>query len=392
MPNHEFENYLALVSRLLRLTRSQKDSIRDELYDHLETRISELVESGVDANTATRRALEEFGDAAVLAQRFQTVFQINQRRWMMRFATFSIAATFLAAVLIMAMWPQPARFGAPSASVAQDTAADEIAVASAETESKPDHKRRSVIWSNEDIDRKMQEPVELDYMESPFVEVMDEIRDEFGFNVRLDQTARDDSLDEETLITFNIQNARLSTALRLMLEERNATYMIQDGILRIISLDNSEDLHFFRRKMFDCRQLLENIDKHDGTVGQPMEGFGGGGGKAGGGQAGGVFNVVSEARQEETNPESGPSQPATQTESAQTDLVSALMFGSVGPVVTPQQILDRLVRTSVSPDSWDDVDGEATLVIVGGIMIVTSSQRTLDEIEILLEELNRRLK
>ena len=64
MSNEEFENYLALVSRLLRLNRSQREMIRNEMRDHLETRVEEMVDSGVDRKDAIRSALEEFGDAA----------------------------------------------------------------------------------------------------------------------------------------------------------------------------------------------------------------------------------------------------------------------------------------------------------------------------------------
>ncbi len=112
MSNEEFENYLALVSRLLRLNRSQRELIGSELRDHLQTRVDELVESGVDQREAVRNALEEFGDAAGLARQFQMISNQYQRRWMMRFATFSILGTFVVAVFLMAMWPQQARFGA----------------------------------------------------------------------------------------------------------------------------------------------------------------------------------------------------------------------------------------------------------------------------------------
>ena len=113
MTNREFENYLTLVSRLLRLKRGQTEQIAGELRDHLELRVAELTESGVDVDEATRMALEEFGDAASLAGQFQFISETYRRRWMMRFATLSVAGLFLTAVLVMAMWPSGTRFGAP---------------------------------------------------------------------------------------------------------------------------------------------------------------------------------------------------------------------------------------------------------------------------------------
>ena len=89
MSNEEFENYLTLVSRLLRLDRRQREMIRHEMRDHMESRVEEMVKSGVERNDAIRCALEEFGDAAGLANQFQMISNFSQRRWMMRFATFS---------------------------------------------------------------------------------------------------------------------------------------------------------------------------------------------------------------------------------------------------------------------------------------------------------------
>mgnify|MGYP002701045636 FL=1 len=64
MPEREFELYLDLLGKLLKLTPEQKTSISDELRDHLEERFEELVQSGQSRDDAIRQALDEFGDAA----------------------------------------------------------------------------------------------------------------------------------------------------------------------------------------------------------------------------------------------------------------------------------------------------------------------------------------
>jgi len=46
MSDREFENYLALLSSLLRLDRKQRASIADELRAHLEDRLEELLACG----------------------------------------------------------------------------------------------------------------------------------------------------------------------------------------------------------------------------------------------------------------------------------------------------------------------------------------------------------
>lgn len=377
MSNHEFENYLALVSRLMRLNRSQTATIRDELRDHLETRVSELVESGVDQKDAMRQALEEFGDAAVLANRFQTIFQLNQRRWLMRFTTFSIAGTFLAAILVMAMWPSPARFGSPSTSVAQE----EVPIPSNEaTEPTPTESKPSIatsIW----VDQKLNEGCTLDFYEAPFVEVMDELRDSYQLNVILDQSAKDDSLTADELVTFSIKNVTLSTALRLMLSENNATYVAHDGVLRIISLDSAADPEFFGRQIFDCRELLKKIAATDGRVGQPIQipvqrgggGFGGGG--AGGG---GVFCVA--PTQQSPEP---PVKPQQIDNKDQQFVVRR---------ITAESLLEDVLKTTINPEGWDSTNGDGTLMTVSGFIVVNQTEHVLDELESLLNELNSRLQ
>src|SRR5947207_5770846 len=120
MSDHEFDNYLALLSRLLRLSSMQRDQISDELRAHLDDRLEELTARGVSHEAAVRQALEEFGDAAGLAGQFVAISWNRKRRWLVRLTTFSVAATLLLAAGIAIFWP--GRNAAPGVAnvVAQD--------------------------------------------------------------------------------------------------------------------------------------------------------------------------------------------------------------------------------------------------------------------------------
>ena len=399
MTNHEFENYFALVSRLMRLNRPQEKWIRDELHDHLETRIDELVQAGTDPNEATRQALEEFGDAASLAQKFQTVFQQNQRRWMMRFAAFSIAGSFLFVILVMAMWPSDARFGAPEQGIAQETT-------SATSTAGPvagmgDRVVEGQIQTSANLDRILQSPFSGDYDEVEFIDVMDELRENYGINVLLDQSAEDDSLTEDESITFRIKNTKLSTALRLMLRRKNATYVNQEGILRIISLDVASDPEFFRRQIFDCRALLEKIAATDQTVGtvvdlnsqlrnlkanRHLSGRGS--------EGGGLFQMSDllggDGGGMQPNPISvqqalgGGNPPPAQPQAAHQRLPQK-------QEVKAQDVLQDLIKNTIDPDGWEETNGDGSLMVVSGLLVVTQTEKTLDEIESLIEELEKRI-
>ena len=413
MSNQEFENYMALVSRLLRLNRAQEQMIRDELRDHLEFRVADLVESGADPDEAVRKSLEEFGDAASLAQQFQSIFKSNQKRWMMRFATFSVAGTFVAVLMIMAMWPSPAHFGAPSSAVAvQDKDPFTTATTTTDPFSKTrTSKKKKRIMTSEDVDAILNEAVSFQYDEVPFADFMDDLRGKYNFNIVLDTSAIDDSLTEDTLMTYSIDNVRMATALRLLLKAHNATYVIDDGVLLFISLDVASDPEFHRRRVFDCRKLLTAIDEVDPRIGKPMlpapaargGGFGGGGGGGGfggggkgvSGGGGGVFNFDPQASGGGNG--AGPSGPQDNASSPAEGLVQNLL-GNLGnsddttPRIGASYLLSNLIINTVVADEWAETNGDGTLEMIGGLMVVNQTEDGLDQIERLLDELERRMK
>ena len=84
MNDREFENYLALLSGMLRLRRTQQSDIAGELRDHLIEHVAELERRGVPHEQAVREALTEFGDAAALAASFSALVRTRRRRLIMR--------------------------------------------------------------------------------------------------------------------------------------------------------------------------------------------------------------------------------------------------------------------------------------------------------------------
>lgn len=78
----EFEAYLNLLSRFLRLSARQRDEIRRELQSHLADAVADAMDRGLSRDAAIQQTLEEFGDAAELAARFRDIGRT--RRWIMR--------------------------------------------------------------------------------------------------------------------------------------------------------------------------------------------------------------------------------------------------------------------------------------------------------------------
>ena len=92
MSEKDFELYLSLLSRFLRLKPGQRDEISDELRDHLEQRLDELTQQGHSREEAIRKALDEFGDAASLADHFTHIAHRRKRRLIMRCTLGSVGA------------------------------------------------------------------------------------------------------------------------------------------------------------------------------------------------------------------------------------------------------------------------------------------------------------
>ena len=134
--------------------------------------------------------------------------------------------------------------------------------------------------SDERILNALQSEADLIYDEVAFSDVMEELRQPpYNINVVLDPSASDDSLTEDTLITFNVRGIRLKNALRLMLKEHNATYIVRNEVLTLISLDDATDPDFFVTNVYNVGDLV--------APRIPV-----GGGIGGGGGGGGVFCVV----------------------------------------------------------------------------------------------------
>ena len=193
MSNQEFENYITLMGKLLQLNPDQRDQIAGELQDHMQMRVAELESEGVEKQQAIKQALEEFGDAASMAKNFQSVIKHRNRRRMMRFVTFSIAGSFVAAVLLMAMWPLESHFGSPSQSVAQEGEPKSTAQ-EPETTADPPIRYSTGTESTIKAEQALRQNVDLDYDEIPYGDVQGELQERTGLNFILSSSALDDSL------------------------------------------------------------------------------------------------------------------------------------------------------------------------------------------------------
>ena len=109
MSEQEFDNYLTLLSGLLKLDETQRKAVAAELRDHMEERLAALRQKGFSHQEAIREALEEFGDAAGLAGELSVWVdrkaEEQKRRWIMRLTAGSMAGVIGAILVATAFWP-----------------------------------------------------------------------------------------------------------------------------------------------------------------------------------------------------------------------------------------------------------------------------------------------
>jgi hypothetical protein len=402
MSNEEFEAYLALVSRLLRLSPGQREKIGEELRDHLESRVAELTESGVERQSALIQAVEEFGDASVLAENLKAVSKVSRKRWMMRFMTMCTAVLFFMAVLTMALWPEDSRFGAPSNIVAQEDVNEETInqeevdlLEAGFVAPKPavGVKLSDTTRATNDIKVALAQRMDLMFDESPFGDVKTVLEEELSINFVLDSSAIDDSLEYDTPISVSLRDIPVSEGLRLLLKPYNATYFISGNVIQIISNDDADSPEYFRRKMIRVGNLLDLIKRLEADrIGTPryVNQIGGGGGGGGGG---GVFCIQGLGGGGLVG--SSDVEPAAQTivgphPSATNPLTGAPVNV---PLVTAESLLIDAIQTTVSADDWQATgQGEAALTCVGGILILHANESLVAEVENFVTDLEFELQ
>lgn len=105
MSEQDFELYLTLLAKTLRLSDRQRGAIASELRDHLEARLDELTAQGYDKQEAIQTALAEFGDASALANDFTSIGKHRNRRRIMQTAFGTIATAAVVGFAAMTLTP-----------------------------------------------------------------------------------------------------------------------------------------------------------------------------------------------------------------------------------------------------------------------------------------------
>jgi len=253
----------------------------------------------------------------------------------MRFTAYPVASSFVAILMVMSLWSVPSQ-----------------SLAAPQSPLKLSDQR---VLSSEDVERILSRTLSFVCDEQEFREVRKGLEAETKINIVIDPNLEGE-FDDETLITCNMNNVRMVTGLRFLLKPYNATYKIDDGVLVIISIDDTGLEENLRTRVFDCRQLRAKFSET-----QPMA----------------LNNDVADGKKKGSQLVQPPGQDKENVVTSR----------------TREYLLVNLIQNNVAPDSWADTgSGEGSLTFVNGLLVVTQSQLVLEKIEKLLDDLKTKSK
>ncbi|MBI1902007.1 MAG: hypothetical protein HYS13_12965 [Planctomycetia bacterium] len=420
MPPNEFDLYLSLLGKLLRLRRGQQAEIADEIRDHLAERFEELTSQGVPRENAVRQALDEFGDAASLATHFTQLVWRKRRRTIMRCTFGTVGACAAVLVLLAAFWPANNLPGpAPATAVAQQPGAGRGAPgagigAGAGLAEATDELSKEVEAK---LEKRMSKG-DVAFAEVPLRDGLDFISDYIGVDILIKD---DGSGAGQATLKLQLKHSTIKarTLLELMLEQTqpDLDYVIRDGLIYIT---NTGEVGVIQ--VYNCRDLLAGIPSAatapagfpgGGGLGPggglPLDGAGGDagtaapaafgpGGAAGPGGAGNAAGGAAEAPLGQQGivapggfgaaglgavPQGGDAGPMGG------GMFGMGMGGGGDLVMTPGQQLVSVIESTIEPNSWANAGGQASITEFNGLIIVKHRQSVHQQIAKLLEMMRK---
>lgn len=128
-----------------------------------------------------------------------------------------------------------------------------------------DHGRRTFISDasqNDVLRQKVDENLSIRIENAPLVEAIAKLSDAAGIPIRIDRSSlRESGIRERTPVTLKLTEQKLRTALFAILHELNATWIIRDGLIWIVSQADAETVT--KTAVYDVRDLCRDFEESD---------------------------------------------------------------------------------------------------------------------------------
>jgi hypothetical protein len=252
MSQQEFDSYLALLCRLLRIAPQQREQVAEEFRTHMEDRLEELLAAGLPREEAIQQAIGEFGDAAGLAAQLLKIQQGRRKRWIMRISVASVLCVVLACLLCLALLPEHQQVPVISKAQAQQGSEKTAAASPGET-------------PEERIEKALSRPIDLTIKDQPLKDVIVLIQEMAKVPVLLEvKKLEEAAINTETPVSFDVKGISLKSGLRLMLGQLGLTYVIEDEVVQITTPEDAGSRQNIR--VYDCRELFNLPETKNGLL------------------------------------------------------------------------------------------------------------------------------
>lgn len=256
MSEQEFDLYLRLMSRLLRLSKEQEAAIADELRDHMEERFTELLRAGLTREQAIERALGEFGDAAGLAREFSSLAWRKRRRFWTRVSLASAVTAAGVAIGLVSFWPRPGFVPLIANPLLADNEAAKVedtpAASPAEEHPAPSEASGFVIHSSAKagLPRELTMPVSIELVDVSLKELADFLSQQTSLPLKFDPAVTDAGLNPDEARTKLVTSGPLFEVLdRLFddaIEGNPLSWTYRDGLIHITTEEDMVERRFVR--------------------------------------------------------------------------------------------------------------------------------------------------
>lgn len=355
MPEREFELYLSLLSRFLRLKPAQRAEISDELRDHLEARLEELAARGLSREQAIQAALDEFGDAAELAGHFSHLARRRTRRFIMRCTAGTVAALVIGLLAVAAFWPGSPRAPLPVQVVAENAkdTVTEVAAITGVAEGAP----KRELWGDlnpnpaeEGIRASLRKRTDVDFADTPLETAIKSLRERHEINILLDiPTLIDEAIATDTPVTLELAGVTFKSVLNLILTPLGLTYVIEDEVMKITTTSKAGEKLTIR--VFDVRDLVTQFARSAADI------------EASTALARKKFVTEREAQ---PTPDSGQGTSGAPALPAKTR--------------DPTGSLATVISQTIKDDTWNEVGGQGSIIGYNGLLIVRQTRDVQDDI------------
>ncbi|MFZ1935680.1 MAG: hypothetical protein WCB27_15250 [Thermoguttaceae bacterium] len=184
---------------------------------------------------------------------------------------WSIVFTFLAAASLCAAdakEPKPKHAKTPAAKSTPHPSEDPFAGHEKHSAASPKRPSKPVVkplrpWENvARIEAALASPTELVFVEAPLVDVLDYLKQRHCIEIQTDHKALEDTgVGTDSPVTVDLKGISLRSALNLMLRNLNLTWIIEDEVLIITTVEEAETR--LDTKVYDVADLVVCRDEHD---------------------------------------------------------------------------------------------------------------------------------